>query len=63
MVSEARKRANKKWKEKNKEKNFYYNSKSRAKSFILKQATADDLKLMEDYISQRRNELILKKDD
>lgn len=63
MTTEAKKRANKKWKEKNKARTYYYNSKSRAKNFILKQATADDLKLMEDYISQRRNELKLKKDD
>lgn len=57
MVSDAQLKASKKWKEKNKEKNFYYNSKSRAKNFILKQATLDDLQVMEEYIKQRRQVL------
>lgn len=53
MTTEAKKRANKKWKEKNRARTYYYNSKSRAKNFILKQATAEDLNLMREYIAQR----------
>lgn len=53
MVSDAQLKASRKWKAKNKARDYYYNSKSRAKNFILKQATAVDLELMREYIAQR----------
>lgn len=56
-LSEARKKANKKWDNKNKERKNYINKRSTAKNFILKLATAEDLDNMEKYIQQRRNEL------
>ena len=45
-LSEARKRANKKWDEANKERKAYIGKRSTAKNFILKLATAEDLELM-----------------
>lgn len=56
-LSEARKRANKKWDEANKERKAYTNKRSTAKNFILKLATAEDLELMEEYIAERRKML------
>ncbi|WP_270448951.1 hypothetical protein [Lactobacillus delbrueckii] len=56
-LSEARKRANKKWDEANKERKAYITKRSAAKSFILKLATAEDLELMEEYIAERRKML------
>lgn len=56
-LSEARKKANKKWDDKNKERKSYINKRSIAKNFILKLATAEDLDNIEKYIQQRRNEL------
>lgn len=57
MATEAQKRARNKWNEAHKKLSYYYNSKSRAKSFILKQATLDDLQVIEEYIKQRRQVL------
>lgn len=56
-LSEARKRANKKWDEANKERKAYIGKRSTAKNFILKLATAEDLELMEEYIAERRKML------
>ena len=56
-VSEAQRRANKKWDEANKELKAYTNKRSAAKNFILKLAIAEDLELMEEYIAERRKML------
>lgn len=56
-LSEARKRANKKWDSQNKERKQYIRNRSGAKSFILKQATEDDLVKIEEYIAERRKQL------
>ena len=57
MVTEAKKRANKKWNDKNKDKMTYFRRKSDSKNFILKYATEEDLDKTLEYIQQRRNDL------
>lgn len=52
-LTEARKKANKKWDEKNKERKAYINKRSGAKSFILKLATQEDLENIKKYIHER----------
>lgn len=54
-LSEARKRANKNWDNKNKEKKNYIVAKSQAKRFIKKFATANDLKDLEKMIEEQKN--------
>ena len=49
--------ANKKWQEKNKEKAKYLSDRSRARSFIKKSATLEDLEELEGLIKIRREEL------
>ncbi|RMC50812.1 hypothetical protein [Lactobacillus sp. ESL0225] len=56
-VSEAQRKANKKWDEKNKERKSYINKRSTAKSFILNLATQEDLETIKKYVAQRENEL------
>lgn len=56
-VSEAQRRANKKWDEANKERKAYITKRSMARNFILKLATAENLELMEEYIAERRKML------
>lgn len=56
-LSDAQKRANKKWNEKNKDKMTYFRRKSDSKNFILKYATEEDLDKTLEYIQQRKNEL------
>lgn len=56
-LSEAQKRANKKWNDKNKAKMTYFRRKSDSKNFILKYATEEDLDKTLEYIQQRRNDL------
>jgi hypothetical protein len=56
-VSEAQRKANKKWDEKNKERKSYINKRSTAKSFILNLATQEDLENIEKYVEQRKDEL------
>lgn len=53
-LSEARKRANKNWDNKNKEKKNYIVAKSQAKRFIKKFATANDLKDLEKMIEEQK---------
>ncbi|MCL0330550.1 hypothetical protein [Apilactobacillus xinyiensis] len=53
-LSEARKKANKKWDEKNKARKNYINKRSAAKSFILKYATDEDVEEMDKLIEERR---------
>ena len=56
-LTEARKKANKKWDEKNKERKAYINKRSGAKSFILKLATQEDLENIKKYIHEREEML------
>lgn len=56
-LSEARKRANKKWDDKNKDRKNYIVKRSTTKSFILNLATEDDLEQIEKYIEERRSKL------
>ncbi len=53
MVTKARKKANQKWDEENKERKNYLSWRSRAKSFIAKAATDDDLKELRKMIDDR----------
>ena len=59
-LSEAQKRANKKWNDKNKAKITYFRRKSDSKNFILKYATEEDLDKTLEYIQQRRDDLKIK---
>ena len=56
-LSEARKRANKRWDDKNKARKLYINKRSTTKSFILNFATEADLEQIEKYIEERRSNL------
>lgn len=56
MVSEAQKRAKKKWDDKNKDKNRVYRYRSYARKFIRDLADEDDLKELEELIHKRVNE-------
>ena len=56
-LSEARKKANKKWDDKNKARKLYINKRSTTKSFILNLATEEDLEQIEKYIAERRSNL------
>ena len=56
-LNDARKKANKKWDEKNKTRLNYLHKRSNAKSFILKNATEDDLENILEYVEQRKREL------
>lgn len=60
-LTEARRKANKKWDQKNKEKKSYIVKKSTTKSFILKLATQEDLENIKKYIHER--EELLKEND
>lgn len=53
-LSEARRRANKKWDESNKERKAYIGKRSAAKNFILKLATEEDLDAILSYVEERR---------
>ena len=56
-LNEARKKANKRWDDKNKARKLYINKRSTTKSFILNLATKEDLKQIKEYIQQREKEL------
>ena len=56
-LTEARKKANKKWDENNKDRNNYIVKRSTTKNFILKLATEEDLKAIESYIEERKAKL------
>ncbi|MBF0772023.1 hypothetical protein E4T70_07300 [Lactobacillus johnsonii] len=56
-LTEARKKANKKWNQNNKERVQYINKRSATKSFILNLATEEDLKNIETYIAERKTKL------
>lgn len=53
-LSEARRRANKKWDEQNKARKAYINKRSTSKSFILNLATEEDLDAILSYVEERR---------
>ena len=57
VLSEARKKANKRWDDKNKARKLYINKRSTTKSFILNFATEADLEQIEKYIEERRSNL------
>ena len=54
MLTEAQKRAKQKYREKNRERTNYLNSRTTARSFIKKRATKEDLKELELLIKERR---------
>ncbi|WYU49940.1 hypothetical protein MHH67_11095 [Bacillus sp. FSL K6-0047] len=56
-MANKRTEANKKWQEQNRERARYLRNRSTARSFIRKQATADDLDELEQLIAERRKQL------
>ena len=56
-ISESKKKANKKWNDKNKERMRYLNSRSSARSFIRNKSTVEDLDELSVLIEKRRKEL------
>ena len=57
MLTEAQKRAKQKYIENNRERTNYINDRSKAKNFILKKATIEDLKELEELIEKRKQKL------
>lgn len=57
-MTDARKRANKKWAENNREHRNYLSKRSSARSFIRNHATGSDLNELEELIAERRNRLM-----
>lgn len=55
MVSEAQLKANKKWNDKNKDKQRIYRYRSYARKFIRDLATDDDLRELQELIHKRLN--------
>ncbi|MFD1418478.1 hypothetical protein [Companilactobacillus keshanensis] len=55
--TEAKKKANKKWDEKNKERTKYINSHSQARVFIRRYATIDDIEELRRLLNDKENEL------
>ena len=56
-LTEAKKEANKKWNQKNKERMNYLAARSQAKRFVNKFATLEDLDNLEKIIAEKRKEL------
>lgn len=56
MVSEAQLKANKKWNDKNKDKQRIYRYRSYARKFVRELATEDDLKELQELIHKRLND-------
>ena len=56
-VSEAQKKATRKWDNKNKARKQYLNRRSVTKNSILKEATTEDLEQIEKYIEQKRKKI------
>lgn len=54
-VTEAQRRASKKWDEKNRARKSYITRRSSAKSFILNLATNEDLDAILSYVEERRH--------
>ncbi|MCM3549391.1 Uncharacterised protein [Niallia circulans] len=57
MSANKRTEANKKWQEQNRERARYLRNRSTTRSFIRKQATAEDLDELEQLIAERRQQL------
>ncbi|MGN9135753.1 hypothetical protein ACTNDG_10015 [Clostridium sp. HCP1S3_B4] len=57
MSDNAQTEANKKWQDKNREKARYLRNRSTARNFVKKQATLDDIKELEELITNRKKEL------
>lgn len=57
MVTEARKKANRNWDEKNKDRKTYLSWRSRSRSFITKAATKEDLEELQQLIKVRIEQL------
>lgn len=55
-VSEAQKRASRKWDHKNKSRRQYINRKSTARNFIKKEATKEDIDELKDLLKNRKKE-------
>lgn len=56
-TSEAQKKANAKWIEKNKERRSYLSSRSSARSFIRNKATKEDLLELKEMIEEKLSEM------
>lgn len=56
-LTEARKKANKKWDENNKDRKNYIVKRCTTKNFTLKLTTEEDLKAIESYIEERKAKL------
>ncbi|GAF41628.1 hypothetical protein FC83_GL000967 [Agrilactobacillus composti DSM 18527 = JCM 14202] len=54
VLSEARKRANKRWDEKNRERKRYLNKRSTARCFIANHATDEDIETLQALINERK---------
>ena len=57
MEKNSQTEANKRWQDKNREKARYLRNRSTARNFIKKQATLDDIKELEELITNRKEEL------
>lgn len=57
MLTDARKRANSKWDSENKERVRYLQDRSKAKNFIIKKATKEDLEELKVLIEEKEREL------
>jgi len=55
-VSEAQKRASRKWELKNKSRRQYINRRSTARNFIKKEATKEDIDELKDLLTNRKKE-------
>lgn len=55
-VSEAQKRASRKWELKNKSRRQYINRRSTARNFIKKEATKEDIDELKDLLKNRKKE-------
>jgi len=55
-VSEAQKRASRKWEHKNKSRRQYINRRSTARNFIKKEATKEDIDELKDLLTNRKKE-------
>ena len=55
-VSEAQKRASRKWDHKNKSRRQYINRRSTARNFIKKEATKEDIDELKDLLKNRKKE-------
>lgn len=57
MEKNSQTEANKRWQDKNREKARYLRNRSTARNFVKKQATLDDIKELEELITNRKEEL------